>query len=96
MPSRVGRVTSIFEDGTIKAINENTNEEWFGRLIVMSGGMVCFDLVDERLTPMGKREIHPEHGGAKADAKIEKRRAGEHVKLGGRKERDEERAPAGT
>jgi hypothetical protein len=85
-------VTAVYEDGTVNAINELTNEEWFGRLIIMSGGMVCFDIVDERLTPMGHRQYHPEHGEAREDAIIPQRKPGKHVRLGGKKK---EEAPVG-
>lgn len=88
MPQRVGRVTSLYDDGTCQVLNEQTNETWFGRLVVMSGGMICFDLVDERLQPMGHREIHPERGEATDEAKIPKRERGQHVRLGGRKKED--------
>jgi hypothetical protein len=87
-------VTSVYEDGTVQVINEMTNEEWFGRLIVMSGGMICFDLVDERLTPIGHKEVSPERGEAPDSARIPKRTQGTHVRLGGKKKGEVE-APVG-
>lgn len=84
MPARVGRVINVYEDGTVGVWNETTNEEWFGRLVVMSGGMICFDTVDERLTHIGHREIHPEKGEARGDAQIKTQPRGTRVKLGGK------------
>lgn len=48
MPARVGHVTAVYDDGSVRVRNDLTNEDWFGRLVVMSGGMICFDIVDER------------------------------------------------
>jgi hypothetical protein len=71
MPSRVGHITQLHDDGTCRIRNEITSEEWFGRLIVMSGGMICFDVLDERLTPMDGRGYDPEEGEAPASARTE-------------------------
>jgi len=44
----VGHITHIYDDGTCRVRNDISGEDWFGRVVVMSGGMLCFDTVDER------------------------------------------------
>jgi len=61
MPSRVGHITKLYEDGHCKARNELTGEEWFGRLVIGSGGMLMFDIVDERNLTVGAHIIEPEN-----------------------------------
>lgn len=93
MPSRVGHLTELNDDGTCRIRNEITNEEWFGRLIVMSGGMICFDVLDERLTPMAGKGFAPENGEAPSSARDEGPNR-TRVRVG-RKDKETETAPAG-
>lgn len=67
MPSRVGHLTKLYDDGTCRARNELTNEEWFGRLIIGSGGMLMFDIIDERNITMGAHIIEPEESKKTGD-----------------------------
>jgi hypothetical protein len=81
MPSRVGHITELNEDGTTRIKNEITGEEWFGQLIVMSGGMICFDVRDERLRAVNGEGYAPEEGEAPASARDEMA-AGTRVRVG--------------
>jgi len=71
MPSRVGHLTDVHDDGTVRIKNEITGEEWFGQLIVMSGGMICFDVRDERLRSVNGQGYDPENGEAPIEARDE-------------------------
>lgn len=86
MPSRVGHVTQINDDGTVRVRNDLTNEEWFGRLIVMSGGMICFDIVDERKRTVSSGRVREADAAGEAapkqDAPKRNRRRGQRVQVG--------------
>jgi hypothetical protein len=71
MPSRVGHISHVYEDGSARAVNELTNEEWFGRIIIGSGGMLMFDQLDERLRPAGPEIVYHPDSVTKAEAAAE-------------------------
>lgn len=60
MPSKVGTITKVYEDGHVRARDENTGEEWFGRLIIGSGGMVMFGAIDERKVTIADEAVRSE------------------------------------
>lgn len=60
MAARVGHITEMHEDGTCRAVNDITGEAFFGRLTIRSGGMITFDVVDERNVTVGAEAIYPE------------------------------------
>lgn len=57
MPSRVGHIRKIYEDGHVRVTEESTGQEYFGRLVLGSGGMVMFSPVDERPVTVGDEGV---------------------------------------
>jgi hypothetical protein len=82
MPSKVGTVTALFEDGSCDVHNELTGEEWHGQLAIGSGGMLMFTIVDERLSPIGGSPVHPEMGEAPTSARVDAEPRGQRARVG--------------
>jgi hypothetical protein len=57
MPSRVGRVKKIYEDGHVRVIEDTSKQEFFGSLVIGSGGMVMFSPEDERPVTVGTEGV---------------------------------------
>lgn len=85
MPSRVGHITEIYDDGTCRVRNDIENQEYFGRLIVMSGGMLCFDIVDERKRTVASGRVRDTDEAKPVEPKKKvgsgKRRRGQRVRV---------------
>lgn len=62
MAGRVGQITHMYGkadahgnvvlDGTCRVHNDITGQDWFGRLVLLSGGNVVFSLTDDRGAPV--------------------------------------------
>ena len=57
MPSRVGHIKKIYEDGHVRVVEEISGQEYFGRLVVGSGGMLMFSAQDERKVTVGDEMV---------------------------------------
>lgn len=68
MPTRVGHIKKVYEDGHVRVVDEVGDLEYFGRLVVGSGGMVMFSPVDERKITVGA-EMAPERPNSKVTVK---------------------------
>lgn len=53
MPTRVGHIKKVYEDGHVRVVEEVGGQEYFGRLVIGSGGMLMFSPVDERRVTVG-------------------------------------------
>ena len=60
MPTRVGHVKKVYEDGHVRVVEEVGGTEYFGRMVVGSGGMMMFSPVDERKVTVGDEMVAEE------------------------------------
>lgn len=63
MPSRVGRIKKIYEDGHVRVVEDSSRQEFFGSLVIGSGGMVMFSPEDERPVTIGTEAVREKKGG---------------------------------
>lgn len=71
MPTRVGRIKKIYEDGHVRVVEDASKQEFFGSLVVGSGGMIMFSPEDERPVTVGTEAVRatkPSKGKVEVEA----------------------------